>query len=196
MRYRDKWPEYAKQWDAMEIKPQRVNEFKQFATFAVANKPKYLSAAAKTGLNWYHIAILHKRESDSQDKDGNPRFDSYLGNGQPLSKRTTIVPKGRGPFPNFDAGCVDAIHLDGLDGIRDWRLEKILFYCEVFNGGGYSRMGKPSPYNWGGTNIQVIGKYDYDNHFAPKKWDEQPGCAPMLWMIGQTDKTVQFVRED
>ena len=191
MRYATKWPEYARQWDRMTIKPERVASFERDALFAIEHKDRYLAIEATSGVKWYHIAMLHRRESDAD-------FSTYLGNGQRLSHRTTIEPTGRGPFIGPDAfrlGALDALHVDALDMVLDWRLEKILYYCEVFNGGGYSRRGLPSPYIWGGSNIQQRGKFVADHVFDASVIDPQPGCAPLLWMMAQHDPTIQFVRE-
>lgn len=188
MRYGAKWPEYARQWDTMEIKPQREGEFKRLARFAVDNKPRYLSIENKTGVPWDLIAVLHRRESDAD-------FSTYLGNGDPLSRRTIHVPRGRGPFKSFEDGAIDALRLDGLSSVIDWRLEKRLYYCELFNGTGYANRGLPSPYIWGGTNIQEPGKYVSDGNFNKIIWDTQPGCAPLLWTIAKLDPTVNFIRE-
>ena len=191
MRYGSKWPEYARQWDAMVINPSRAAEFERLAKFAVDNKARYQAIEALTGVTWPHIAVLHRRESDAD-------FDTYLGNGEPLNRVTRLVPKGRGPFTGADAfekGAIDALHLDGLDAVPDWRLEKILYYCEVFNGAGYANHGLPSPYVWGGTNQQRPGKYPSDGVFDPNIMDTQPGCAPILAMIAKLDPTVQFIRE-
>lgn len=192
MRYRDKWPEYAKQCDDMEIKPGRLAEFKQYAEFAIANKAIYQEVADATGVQWYHVAVIHRRESDA-------KFSTYLGNGQSLSRVTTEVPRGRGPFTGpraFFNGCVDALHLDGLDKVvPPWPLEKILYFCEVFNGAGYSMRGLPSPYIFGGTSIQRPGKYVSDGVWDGSTWDSQPGCAGILWMIAHLDTTVFFTRE-
>jgi lysozyme family protein len=192
MRYRDKWPIYAKQWDTMIIKSNRVQEFKNDAEFAIAHKNIYQRIQAKSNVEWYHIALLHRRESDAD-------FNTYLGNGQSLAHRTTEVPAGRGPFTGLDAfynGALDALHLDKLDTvIPPWPIEKILFYCEEFNGEGYNNHGLPSPYIFGGTNIQLPGKFIRDHVLDLKQIDPQPGCAPMLWMIGQLDTTVKFIRE-
>lgn len=201
MRYRDKWPEYAKQWDTMKVgfrkgakSESALTELGDCARFAIANKERYLTVAARVGATWAHVAVVHRRESN-QDKNGNPRFDTYLGNGQPLNRVTTIVPKGRGPWKTFEDGAADAWHVDALDSVSDWRLEKILYYCEVLNGGGYARKGLPSPYNWGLSSVQKIGKFVSDGKWG-NVWDTQPGCAPMLWLIAQLDKTVEFIRED
>src|SRR5262245_48604654 len=164
MRYGAKWPEYAKQWDRMAIKANRRAEFLRAAQGIVNDKEIYQRIENGTaydligrpghGVPWAMIGILHLRESDRD-------FSTYLGNGQRLNRRTTIVPIGRGPFLPPDAfykGAIDALNVDGLSSIFDWRLEKALYYFEIFNGAGYHNRGLPSPYVWGGTNIQRPGK--------------------------------------
>lgn len=188
MRYSSKWPEYAREWDAMVINSGRVHEFEGIANKILANKARYRTVEEMTGVKWYHVAVLHMRESD-----GN--FDTYLGNGQSLHHVTTIVPRGRGPFPTFEAGADDALKLDGLSSVIDWRLEKILYYCEIFNGTGYDARGLPSPYLWGGTSIQKPGKYIRDGVFDRHAIDPQPGCAPILATLIKLDPSIQFVRE-
>jgi lysozyme family protein len=188
MRYGTKWPTYAEQWDAMAINPAREAEFRRYAQFAIAHKAEYLEIEKATGVSWPHVAVLHRRESDSD-------FNTYLGNGEPLNRVTRLVPKGRGPFSSFLAGAIDAFGVDGLDKVIDWRLEKILYYCEIFNGLGYEGKGLPSPYIWGGTNQQKSGKYVSDGVFDPNVMDTQPGCAPILLMIAKLDPSVKFVRE-
>lgn len=191
MRYAEKWPQYAKWWDSMTIKPARQREFEGYADKAMAGKDRYLEIQEATahdglgadgqGVPWPLIAITHMRESSFN-------FGTYLGNGQSLARRTTIVPKNRGPFTGSKAffnGAIDALAQDGLSAVIDWKLEKIIYYCEVFNGGGYSSRGLPSPYVWGGTNIQKPGKYIRDGVFSATAVDTQPGCAPVLMLIMQ-----------
>jgi lysozyme family protein len=191
MRYRQKWPEYAKQCDTMAIKPERKAEFEKYARYAIDHKAAYLEVANATGVQWYHVAVIHRRES-------NASFGTYLGNGQSLSRVTTEVPAGRGPFTGpraFFDGCCDALHLDGLDKVvPPWPLEKILYWCEVFNGSGYHGHGLPSPYLWGGTTIQRPGKFVADHDFEPV-WDTQPGCAGILYEIFRLDPTFHVARE-
>lgn len=211
MRYRDKWPEYARQCDAMAIKPERVAEFERMARYAIANKAIYqeVEAATESHFPWYAVAVTHKRESDAQDAHGNPLFTSYLGNGQPLWISTTIVPENRGPFISradandpqklraaFVAGSLDALRLEKIDKVvPPWPLEKVLFDEEILNGTGYDARGLPSPYIFGGTNIQRPGKYVADHVFDATVMDTQLGCAGMLWMIAHLDTSVRFTRE-
>lgn len=176
MRYSLMWPKYAKWWDSMRVNASRQLMFDRVAGFAVNNSDRYKAISKATGVPWPLIAVLHRRESDAD-------FGTYLGNGQRLDRRTTIVPKGRGPFKTFEAGAIDALNIDGLSKVKDWRLEKMLYFCETFNGWGYAYHGLPSPYVWGGTNIQRPGKYVSDGHWNRHVMDVQPGCAPILAAI-------------
>lgn len=185
MRYSAVWPAYEAMWDKMVVTPKLRPSFDQLATYAIAHKVEYQEVERATGIPWSMIAVIHRREGD-----GN--FNTYLGNGQPLHQVTTIVPKGRGPFPNFLVGAVDALRADQLTSVIDWRLEKQLYWLTAFNGWGY---GTNSPYIWAGTNLQKPGKYTSDDHFDPHAWDTQPGCAPLLAEIARLDSSVKFVRE-
>jgi len=189
MRYGLKWPEYAKEWDRMREREGRVAEFQHDARRIVGHKERYQAVEAKTGVPWPLIGVLHLREADLD-------FSTYLGNGDPLNRPTRHVPRGRGPFNTWEEGAIDALKLDGLTNVKDWRLEKMLYYAELFNGAGYDMRDLPSPYIWGGTNIQRPGKYVADGRFNPRVWDGQPGVSPILSEIAKLDPNVQYVRED
>lgn len=189
MRYSIKWPQYARQWDGMLVKPSRAREFDTLAKFAMDHRSQYVAIEGNTGVPWPMIACLHRRESDAD-------FHTYLGNGDPLNRKTTHVPRGRGPFASFEEGAADALKLDGLTSVQDWRLEKVLYYCEIYNGAGYDAHGIPSPYLWGGTNIQQPGKYVADGHWSSTAMDTQPGCCPMLKAIIALEPAIDFKRED
>lgn len=191
MRYADIWPKYAKYWDTMVINPTRLREFTLEAQFAIAHKEIYQTITGATGVPWQMIATIHRREGDAN-------FNTYLGNGQSLARSTTEVPRHRGPFtgPNaFVNGGVDAIKQEGWGSISDWVLEKQLYYEMLFNGPGYEMRGLPSPYVWGGTNIQRPGKFIADHDFDGHEMDPQPGCAPLMSMISKLDPTVTYTRE-
>lgn len=194
MRYAEIWPRYAKYWDTMVINPSRVHEFTDEAQYAIDHKAIYqaISDGSSSKVPWPMIAAIHRRESD-----GN--FSTYLGNGQSLAHRTTEVPENRGPFTGANAfvnGGIDAIKQEGWGSIIDWRLEKQLYYAMLFNGTGYEALhGIPSPYVWGGTNIQRPGKYIGDHRYNSHVMDPQGGVAPLLAMIAKLDPTVTFTRE-
>lgn len=189
MLYGRKWPEYAGQWDRMKINSGRQTEFEKLAQFAYDHRPQYLVIEENTGVPWAMIACLHRRESDAD-------FTTYLGNGDPLKRKTVNVPRGRGPFGSFEEGAIDALKYDHLSNVKDWRLEKALYYMELFNGAGYDVKGKPSPYLWAGTNIQVPGKFVSDGRWSSTAVDKQPGCAPILKAIIKLDPSSELKRED
>jgi lysozyme family protein len=192
MRYGSVWPVYKDDWDRMTVtgnpafpKAKAEALFTEYAHYAVLHRDRYVEIERASGVPWEMVAVIHRREADGD-------FDTYLGNGQSLHRRTTEVPVGRGPFASFLNGAMDALHYDALDSVKDWRLEKILYWCTTFNGWGY---GANSPYIWGLTNIQRPGKYIRDHVFSSTTWDTQPGCAPLLWMISKIDPTIVFTRE-
>ena len=190
MRYATKWPVYAADWDRMTIKADRLHEFVEQAEFAIKHKAIY-QEASEAGFPWAMVAVVHRRERDCD-------FDTYLGNGQSLKHKTTKVPKGRGPFLGpkaFIDGCIDAVRQEGWASVHEWPLERVLYHLELFNGTGYDGKGFPSPYLFGGTNIQKPGKYTSDHVFSKKVMDKQPGCAPLLQQIMKLDPSVTLMRE-
>ncbi len=188
MRYSIKWPEYAKQWNAMIINPSRQKQFDDIARKQVSLKNRYLQVQTLTNVPWYSVALTHLREADND-------FSKGLAQGDPWNRRSTHEPIC-GPFNSFNESCVWALKHDGMTSVHDWRLEKILYWEEIFNGMGYDMRGLPSPYIWGGTNIQKPGKYVEDHVFSKTRWDMQPGVAPILFTMSKIDNTIVFTRED
>lgn len=187
-KYGAKWPVLAKQWDRMKISADKVDDYQRAARKVLANKQRYVDIQAATHVPWPLIAALHMRESDFN-------WNTYLGNGEPLSRKTRLVPRGRGPFPNFEAGAIDALHYDSLDDVRDWRLEKMLWHAEKFNGFGYEKHNKPSPYVWSGTSIQERGKFVSDGRWSSTAWDTQLGVAGLIKTLAEMDSSIVLTRE-
>jgi len=172
----------------------RAPEFNSPAHKAVANKQTYLDIVRRCGMPdiaWVFVAVSHYRES-SQD------FTKNLGQGDPLDKVTTHVPKGRGPFfgpTAFEDAAVDALKNCSPYAARetDWSIGGMLTTLERYNGIGYAAKGLPSPYIWSGTDQYVRGKYVADGVFDPSVVDKQLGCAGLIMRIAQIDPTTTFV---
>lgn len=164
-------------WQAAHIIPARVGEIDQIAKKILKYKAEFYDPVEKaTKVPWYVIGAIDCRE-ESFNHSG------YLGNGDPLSRPTIHVPRGRGPFDSWYAGAIDAFHLDGMDHLPaggHWDIVTALIKCEAYNGMGYASKGLPSPYVWGATNIQKAGKYVSDGHWSSTAWDGQPGCAALF----------------
>jgi len=141
---------------------------------------------------WIFVAVVHMRES-SMD------FTTHLGQGDPLNKKTTNIPAGRGPFFGADAferGAVDALvscapHAAMAN--KDWSISGMLTYLERYNGLGYASRGIPSPYVWAGTNQYTRGKYVADGVFNRNVVDSQLGCAGLILAIDAIDDDVNFI---
>jgi lysozyme family protein len=186
--YRIKWPVYAEQWDRMKIKASRRKELDGFVSNAIAGKDRYVSLEKRTGVPWWLCAIIAERES-GQD------WSRSLAQGDRWNRKSVNVPRGRGPFKSWEDAAADALHLDNLDDVQDWRLEKALYFMERFNGWGYYFRGLPSAYIWGATNIQKPGKFVRDGVWSGSTMDSQLGCAAMLRALMDTDQTIQPIRE-
>ena len=96
----------------------------------------------------------------------------------------------RHPAP---AAALDAYHLNGLDkvGSTNWTWTLICYYAELFNGFGYRDYHRMrSPYLWGGTNLQQLGKYTSDGKFDAGHFDSQPGVIPLAMRMAQLDQSL------
>ena len=149
----------------------------------VKNKEVYKAIANYFRCPIVFPALLHSREMSSDVG----RFKAYLGNGQPLDKKTTIVPKGRGPFPTFVAGAIDALSLKKIQDITDWSVERMLFECERYNGFGYRAKKINSPYVWNFTNHYTGGHYVADGKFSLTAKDRNMGVATTYLILKELD---------
>jgi lysozyme family protein len=177
--------EYAQLWASMEIRSDKRELVMRIARKLMRHKAQYLAVEARTGVPWFVVAALHNRESDAD-------FAAYLGNGEPLDRKTALVPKGRGPFDSWEAGAVDALALDGLDRVKTWSPERACFDIEKFNGFGYRKRGVRSPYLWSFSNHYARGKYVADGRFSSTHVDEQCGAIPILKAIMELDASARF----
>lgn len=153
----------------------------------LAAKPRYQAVAAKTGVPWFSIAAIHEREASQ-------RWDTQLGQGDPLNSVSVHVPAGRGPFATWEDGAYDALVNCAPHAARwsDWSSGGLLTLLEQYNGLGYAAHGRVSPYIWSGTDQYVSGKYIRDGVFDPNAVDRQLGCAGLITAMMKLDPTIQF----
>jgi lysozyme family protein len=154
-----------------------------------AAKNRYLKIEKATNVPWWMVAVIHERESGQ-------RWDRSLAQGDPWNRVSTHVPAGRGPFNSWEEAAIDALcTLKGLHRVIDWRLEKVLYQLERYNGWGYHWRGLASPYLWAGTTVQQRGKFVADGKFSATAWDQQLGCVALIKALYDLDKSIKFVRE-
>lgn len=168
-------------WDNCHIPAAMGPAFQKVAErlSAPEAKKRYQDVEKTTGVPWWFIAVVHEREASQ-------RWDRQLAQGDPLSRKSTHVPKGRGPFKTWEEGAVDALVNCAPYAARnkDWSIGGALAKLEEYNGLGYYRKGIPSPYIWAGTDQYVKGKYVADGVFDPNHVDKQLGCAGLLKFMG------------
>lgn len=164
---------YANLWNKARITPSRAATARGIAKNLLANKARYEKVAVQVGdVPWWWIAAIHQMEASAN-------FRKYLGNGQAFDQKTTLEPKGRGPFVSFEAGAVDAIRLKGLHKIPEWDITRALFEAERYNGWGY--VGRiNSPYLWSFTTLQQRGKFVADHVWDPNFLSTQCGVAAIF----------------
>ena len=177
---------YEAQWSKMAIRPDRVASVDRSARLAIQNKARYQTVAKFTGVPWFVIAILHMREASGS-------FAGVLHNGEHIigtGRKTTLVPKGRGPFSSWEAAAIDALWQNPISKNKDWDIAHICYGAEGYNGWGYAAHGKPSAYLWAGTSIDQGGKYVADGKWDANAHDAQNGCMAVLKAIMDLDHSV------
>jgi lysozyme family protein len=174
-------------WSKVRINPNRDSLFTSVARrltnpTAVA---RYKAVETRTGVPWWFIAVVHEREASQA-------WTKSIAQGDPWNRVSTHVPAGRGPFKSWEDAAVDALVNCAPYAARnkDWSPGGALTLLEKYNGLGYAKRGKPSPYIWAGTNQYVSGKYVADGVYNPSAVDKQLGCAGLLLKMGAFDKPV------
>ena len=173
--------DYRSLWEKMFITPGKESTVQWYVNKCIEGKEKYSTIHKLTGVPWELIAILHGMECSFNWK-------GYLGNGQLIigtDKKSTWVPKGRGPFATWEAGALDALSHDRYQKYSKWDLPTMLYFSEGYNGWGYRKYRQiKSPYLWGLTNHHSKGKYVSDGRYDPEAETRQAGVAPVLRGLG------------
>jgi lysozyme family protein len=171
--------EYQKLFDTCQINADKRNEVARLAANIIQHRSRYEAVGTPLSIPWFFIGMIHNMESSQ-------RFDRHLHNGDLLTARTVHVPAGRPasgdpPF-TWEASATDALILEGLDKVTDWRLTALLYQTEKYNGFGY-RTRHPdvlSPYLWSGSQHYTRGKFVADGTFDPDAVSTQSGAAVIL----------------
>lgn len=154
------------------------------ARFLLRSRARYAKAADLTSVLIPVTAAIHEREADGD-------FHCCMANGERIvgtDHKTTLVPRGRGPYSDWESSVEDAFHLDGLDRVaatHRWTQESLCYYTEAYNGFGPRDHGRHSGYVWSGTNVYNGGKYVRDGNWDPHAWDRQLGTVALMLAIAE-----------
>lgn len=163
-----------------------IKDYASIARRLVATKSRYVAVQGRTGVPWVIVAVIHEREADQN-------FNSQLAQGDPLSRKSTHVPRGQGPYLGTDAwerAADVALTETGGRTWGDWSTGGYTTFLEKYNGLGYYNKGKPSPYVWAGTNQYKSGKYVADGQYSSTAVDTQPGCVALIFAMAAIDHSI------
>lgn len=179
---------YRNLWNQAELRPEKRAVAIDVAEYLLGRRARYQAIEKETGVPWWWIAATHYREAGRDEN-----WQAVLHNGQKIvgtRRKTTIVPKGRGPFATFEAAAIDALNYMQLSHLDDWGIERASWASEKFNGTGYARRGINSPYLYSATSLQMPGKYISDGKFSASTWDTQLGVVAIWKAMAELDSAV------
>jgi lysozyme family protein len=171
---------YEDLYSTIKILPDWTDSADHAASLVLDGQDRYQQAADLVGVPWTFIGLVHLMECDCD-------FNSQILNGESWKKRTTLVPKGLGPWDSWEASCLEPNAPEALwryKGKYVWTLGRMAKEFERWNGFGYAVRNKESPYLWSGSQHGIgTGKYRYDGRYSPTAVSDQPGALVVLRKI-------------
>lgn len=182
-------------WQKVKFKPSRMAEAKAFAHRALAKKSLYVSLSSaiwrkyQKHIPWWTIPLIHEREC----LRGTENMKCSIGQGSPWNVKSKIKPYS-GPFGSFDEAAIDSLVHQAPQAANwtNWSGGGTLTINEAYNGLGYARKGRPSPYIWAGSDQYVSGKYIADGQYDASHVDTQLGVAIMLHALMEEDPSINL----
>ncbi|MBS0481982.1 MAG: hypothetical protein JSR96_07460 [Proteobacteria bacterium] len=181
LRFDDIAAEYADWFAAARIRPEHQDSAAWHLTMMRQSRERYQAVGKRLSVPWYFIGAVHGLEASFN-------FRAHLHNGDyPLTQRTRQVPAGRPlvwlPPSDWEDSAADALRLMGFAGQPDWSLPRLLYRLEAYNGFGYRRAGRISPYLWSFSTLYDRGKFVADGRFNPNARSQQCGAAVILKVL-------------
>lgn len=178
--------EYDRLFAECVVRPIHMDAINNSVQRIIGGKSRYQAVAQATGVPWTVIAAIHLLEC-------NLSFTRHLHNGDPLSAKTSHIPKGRPPGTapwSWEESAVDALR--EFAQWNDWSVAGTLYKLESYNGFGY-RLYHPtvlSPYLWSYSNHYTKGKYAADGVWSASLVSRQPGAAVILRRLAAWARTL------
>lgn len=174
-------PRYAYMLANMTVRPAHVSTLAKMAHRLLDGIANYQLVSAKTGVPALVIAAINERESSGS-------FTTWLYNGDPMRDRagkpckTVNVPKNLpvNPDISWTSGACLALDLDHLSKLTSWSMVWACYMLERYNGWGYWRNNRNSPYLWSFSQWYSSGKYVADGQYSVGAVDPQPGAIPLI----------------
>lgn len=141
---------------------------------------EYVRAKLGSNVPWELVAAFHMKEASGD-------FKKQILNGQPITQKTTWIPRGFGPWKTWEDSCVDAFRIKDLP--KKWTIENTLYFAERYNGLGYRTKTRSAivgftPYLWSYTNHYKGGYFVSDGKFSNSAVAMGVGVAVILKELG------------
>ena len=173
MRSRDLVDYFEKLYSTIETLPEFEKKTKGIALRIFSSIEVYRFVSVRTKVPWVFIGLVHEMECS-----GN--FSRQILNGEPWNQKTTLVPKGFGPWNSWAESVLDPATFSSLSK-DDWSIGRVAIELERWNGWGYAYKDKNSPYLWSGSNHGVgSGKFVKDGKYDENAVSEQVGAMVIL----------------
>lgn len=171
-------PEYERRIKALKItrKAQIEHRAAQLCENSVLDH--YLPVQDATKVPVIFQAATFERESGTN-------FRTSPAQGDPWTKVSIHVPRGRGPYPSWSACAIDTYNKEHVGvlapGVTRWTGPYLCWKFEGFNGFGPRDHGRVSGYVFAGTDqydppAGKGGKYVADGQWSPSTVDQQLGA--------------------
>lgn len=178
---------------AVKFKPSFEAAAKKFAVRALSHKEVYVEIADEIKrrynkhIPWWFIPLVHERECIG----GVNNFNCNIAQGAAYNQKSKDVPYN-GPFPSFKEAAIAALVKEAPHAAQwtNWSAGGVATIAEQYNGMGYARMGKSSPYVWSGTDQYVHGKYVADHKYRDDVVDTQLGVMVSLHAMMELDPSI------
>lgn len=156
------------------------------------NRARYEAVGKTANVPAALVAALHWRESTGD-------FGTYLHQGDPLGKKARNEPKDIPVFHKWEEAAVHALTMPDKAKVRDdVNLDTntrdgatLATYSEFYNGLGYDRKKRASPYVYSGTDAYSKGKYVAGGKYSAGTTDRQLGVLVMVDAVGGMDETIK-----
>jgi len=170
---------YLHRWNSLFVLRKYSKQVNWYVDKLLDSTSRYINVERSTGVPWEVVGAIHMMESGGD-------FNMQLLNGQRWDMETTMVPKHRGPWGSWEESCMAAFETP-LPKV--WDVCNTLGFLESYNGMGYAKMGKPSPYLWSFSNHYESGKYVSDGKYKDNAVSKQCGTAVMLHELRYDGRT-------
>ena len=171
--------EYKRYFDTIKVAVEYKYQVEICVSRMLKGITQYRVVQEETGIPWVFVALLHEMECNCD-------FERQILNGQLIHQRTTIVPKGCGPWKFWHSSAKEG--LERYSKVINWDIGNIGLMLEAHNGFGYRKRDVLSPYLFNGCQYGGdTGFYASDGKYDPMASSQQAGAYVLLSVLVESE---------